>query len=62
MDQNTPINFNIEEVKKAVLRKFPLVADSFSGTNFIENNNLQTACTDGEDIYYNLNLNNRQVL
>ena len=50
---NKPIKFDIEEIKKAVVRKFPLVADAFSEVKFYEKPGIKTAATDGKDIFYN---------
>lgn len=53
MDKDQAITFDLEEVTKAVIRKFPLVADAFANVKFIENYDIKSAATDGQNILYN---------
>ena len=52
MDINTPIEFDIETVKKAIIRKFPLIIDCLKDIKFIEKYS-GTANTNGKEIKYN---------
>ena len=36
MSSNKPIKFELNDIKKAVIRKFPLVTDAFTNVNFRE--------------------------
>ena len=51
--EQKPVKFDLEDIKKAVIRKFPLVADAFANVNFHEMPEVKTAATDGKDILYN---------
>lgn len=53
MSKNEPIKFDLEDIKKAVVRKFPLISDAFSTVQFHENRGVKTASTDGKNIFYN---------
>jgi len=53
MDKDKPIKFDLEDIKKAVIRKFPLIGDAFSAVQFHEDSRVKTASTDGKDIFYN---------
>ena len=43
----------IDKIKKAVIRKFPLLGSVASSLPIIEIDSVQTAKTDGENIFYN---------
>lgn len=47
------MNTNINLIRKKLLLKYPLFGSVLSKTEFIENNSIETAATDGENIYYN---------
>lgn len=52
MNKNEPIKFDLEDIKRAVIRKFPLISDAFSTVQFHEDSRVKTASTDGKDIFY----------
>ena len=45
----------IEKVKRRMIVKYPFFASIVENTKFIQDNSLQTAATDGTNIYYNAN-------
>ena len=46
---------NIEEIKRKLLVKYPFFGSIVANSNFVENQLVTTAGTDGENIYYNPN-------
>lgn len=46
-------NVNIESIKKKLLFKYPFFGSVIANSSFIEKNEIDTAATDGENIYYN---------
>lgn len=53
MDKDQAIKFDLDEIVKTVIRKFPLVSDTFANVEFIESDRIKTAATDGKSILYN---------
>jgi len=49
---------NIEETKKEILRKFPILGDFITELNFIADNKVPTIATNNKDIYYNIDFMN----
>lgn len=47
------MNFNIETLKRKMLVKYPFFGSIVANTNYIENNQIKTAATNGEEIVYN---------
>lgn len=44
---------NIESIKNNLLVKYPLFGSVIANSNFVENPQIETAATDGKNIYYN---------
>lgn len=45
--------FDINEVKKRMLRKYPSFGSTINNVKYEINNSIETACTDGKAIYFN---------
>ena len=45
--------YDIEALKRKMLVKYPFFGSVVANTNYKENNSIDTACTNGEVIYYN---------
>ena len=52
------MSFNIDIMKKRLLIKYPFFGSILANTSFIVTDSLQTAATDGKNIYYNPNFVN----
>jgi len=47
------MNFDISSIKRKLLIKYPFFGSITTNVNFVKNNDIPTACTDGQNIYYN---------
>lgn len=47
------MGFDIETIKRKMLVKYPFFGSIVANVNYEENTAIQTACTDGQTIYYN---------
>lgn len=49
---------NVQFVKNSILIKFPILGTIVSKLSFVENDSINTACTDGFNVFYNVNFMN----
>ena len=53
------MNFDIENIKRKMLVKYPFFGSIVANVMYKENTSISTACTDGKTIYYNTDFLNK---